>query len=64
MDPVVARGFVDKGFAAGRDLVRWCADNAEPPARDCRNGQRVRTPVRPLAVAGVGPFAGSLKAAP
>lgn len=64
MDPIVARGYVERGFATKRELISWCAENAELPAKDYWNDQWVQTLVKPLAVAGVEPFAGNLKAGP
>lgn len=64
MDPIVARGFVEKGFDTKEKLIKWCADNAELPARDYWNEQWVQTRIKPLAVAGVEPYATINKAAP
>jgi hypothetical protein len=64
MDPIVARGFVEKGFDTKDKLIKWCAENATLPARDYWNDQWVQTLVKPLAVAGVEPYASNLKAAP
>jgi hypothetical protein len=64
MDPIVARGFVELGFDSKQKLIDWCADNAELPAREFWDEQWVQTLVRPLAVAGVEPYASHLKAAP
>lgn len=64
MDPIAARGFVEKGFTTKEKLIRWCAENAVLPARDYWNDQWVQTLVKPLAVAGVEPYAGNLEAAP
>ncbi len=64
MDPIVARGFVEKGFDTKEKLIAWCADNAVLPASEYWNDQWVQTLVRPLAVAGVEPYASNLRAAP
>lgn len=64
MDPIVARGLVEKGFDTVEKFIAWCADNARLPARDYWNEQWVQTLVRPHAVAGVEPYASYLKAAP
>lgn len=64
MDPIVARGFVEKGFDTKQKLIDWCADNAELPAREYWNDQWVQTLLLPHAVAGVEPYASNLKAAP
>jgi hypothetical protein len=63
MDPLVARGFHDLGFTK-RSLIEWCAENAQLPARDYWDDQWVTTLNRPLAVAGIEPYASRLKAAP
>jgi hypothetical protein len=63
MDPIVARGFVDLGFTK-RSLIEWCAENAKLSARDYWDDQWVSTLHRPLAVAGIEPYASRLKAAP
>ncbi len=64
MDPIVARGFVEKGFDTKEKLIDWCADNAVLPGRDYWNDQWVQTLIKPLAVAGVEPYATNLKAGP
>lgn len=61
MDPIVARGFVERGFTK-RSLIEWCAENAKLPARDYWDDQWTKTLVHPLAVAGVEPYASRLKA--
>ena len=64
MDPIVARGYVEKGFDTKEKLIAWCAENARLPARDYWNEQWVQTRIKPLAVAGVEPYATNLKAGP
>ncbi len=64
MDPIVARGFVEKGFDSKQKLIDWCAENAVLPGRDYWNDQWVQTLIKPLAVAGVEPYATNLKAGP
>ena len=64
MDPIVARGFVEKGFDTKQKLIDWCADNAVLPAREYWNDQWVQSLILPHAVAGVEPYASNLKAAP
>jgi hypothetical protein len=59
----VARSFVDLGFTK-RSLIEWCAANAKLPARDYWDDQWTTTLIKPLAVAGVEPYASRLKAAP
>ncbi|MFO1400048.1 MAG: UGSC family (seleno)protein [Steroidobacteraceae bacterium] len=63
MDPLVARGFQALGIDK-RALIEWCAENAKLPARDYWDDQWVTTFNRPLAVAGVEPYAGRGRAAP
>ncbi len=63
LDPIVARGFVEKGFDSKEKLIEWCAEIARLPAGEYWNEQWVQTRIRPLAVAGVEPFATNLKAA-
>jgi hypothetical protein len=63
MDPLVARSFVDLGYTK-RSLIEWCAANAKLPARDYWDDQWTTTLIKPLAVAGVEPYATRLKAAP
>ncbi len=64
LDPICARGFAELGFDDKDKLIAWCADNARLPAREYWDNQWVQTLARPLAVAGVEPFAARLKAAP
>jgi hypothetical protein len=64
LDPIAARGFVELGFTSKRKLINWCAENARLPAREYWDNQWIQTLVRPLAVAGVEPYATRLKAAP
>jgi len=62
MDPLVARGFAALGMDK-RSLIDWCAENAKLAARDYWDDQWVTTLHRPLAVAGVEPYASRLTAA-
>jgi hypothetical protein len=64
MDPIAARGFVDRGFDSKEKLAAWCAGHARITARDYWDSQWIRTLVHPHAIAGVEPFATRLKAAP
>ena len=64
MDPIVARGFVEKGFDSKQKLIDWCAENATLQAHEYWNDQWVQTLIRPRAVAGIEPYASNLKAAP
>jgi hypothetical protein len=64
MDPIVARLFAERGFKTKQTLIDWMAANARLPAREYWDDQWVQTLLRPLAVAGVEPYASRLKAAP
>jgi hypothetical protein len=64
MDPIVARLFVERGMDSKDKLIDWCAANALLPAREYWDDQWVQTLLRPLAVAGVEPYASRLKAEP
>jgi hypothetical protein len=64
MDPIAARGFVELGFDTREKLVRWFSDNGHLTAREYWDNQWVQTLLRPLAVAGVEPYATKLKAKP
>ncbi len=63
MDPLVARAFVDLGYTK-RSLIEWCAEHAQLPARDYWDNQWTQTLIKPLAVAGIEPYATRAKAAP
>lgn len=64
MDPITARGFVDKGFDSREKLVDWFSANCTLRAREYWDNQWVQTLIHPLAVAGVEPHASKLKAPP
>jgi len=64
MDPIVARLFVERGITTKQRLIDWCAANSRLPAREYWDDQWVQTLLRPLAVAGVEPYASRLSAAP
>ena len=64
MDPIVARLFVERGMDTKPKLIDWLAENARLPAREYWDDQWVQTLLRPLAVAGVEPYASRLKASP
>jgi hypothetical protein len=64
MDPITARGFVDLGFDTREKLARWFSENARLTAREYWDNQWVQTLLRPLAVAGVEPYASKYKAEP
>ncbi|MFZ1990081.1 MAG: UGSC family (seleno)protein [Alphaproteobacteria bacterium] len=62
MDPLVARDFVALGFSK-ESLIQWFADNVKIRAADYWDDQHAHL-LRPLAVAGVEPYASRLKAGP
>ena len=64
LDPLVARGFVDRGFDTKQKLLDWCVEHARLPAREYWDNQWIQTLHRPRALAGVEPYASMLKAAP
>ncbi|HUZ74244.1 MAG TPA: UGSC family (seleno)protein [Stellaceae bacterium] len=64
IDPIVARGLIERGIATRQQLVEWCAANARLPAREYWDDQWIQTLLRPLGVAGVEPYATRLKAKP
>ena len=64
MDPLAARGFVERGFESREKLARWLSENGQLPAREYWDNEWVQTLLRPLAVAGVEPHATKWKAKP
>ncbi|MBX3604063.1 MAG: hypothetical protein KF788_02260 [Piscinibacter sp.] len=64
LDPIAARGFVERGFVRKQQLLDWLGENCRVPAREFWDDQWVQTLIKPHAVAGVEPWAGMLKAAP
>jgi hypothetical protein len=64
MDPLCARGFVERGFDTREKLARWFSENGRMSAREYWDNEWVQTLLRPLAVAGVEPYATKLKAPP
>ncbi len=64
MDPICARGFVDLGFDKREKLQRWFSENGRLSAREYWDNQWVQTLLRPLAAAGVEPYATKWKAKP
>jgi hypothetical protein len=64
MDPLCARGFVELGFDTRAKLARWLSENGLLSAREYWDNQWVQTLLRPLAVAGVEPYASKWKAQP
>ena len=43
LDPIVARGFVDRGFDTKEKLIDWCAENALLTAREYWDNQWIQT---------------------
>jgi len=64
IDPIAARLFHKMGFDTKEKLIRWLHDNAQLPAREFWDNQWIQTLVKPLAEAGVEPWASKLKADP
>jgi hypothetical protein len=64
IDPLCARGFVERGFDTREKLARWFSENGRMSAREYWDNEWVQTLLRPLAVAGVEPYATKLKAPP
>ena len=64
LDPVAARGFVERGFNSKQQLIDWFAENGRLSAGEYWDNQSVQTIYRPYAVAGVEPYAGHLRADP
>ena len=64
MDPLCARGFVERGFDTREKLARWFSENGRMSAREYWDNEWVQTLLRPLAVAGVEPYAAKWQAKP
>lgn len=64
LDPSVARGFVERGFAKKQQLIDWLAENARVTAREYWDDPWTQTLIKPHAIAGVEPWASLLQAAP
>jgi hypothetical protein len=64
VDPLVARGFVERGLDTKQKLIDWCAENARVPARVYWDNLWMQTLARPWAVAGIEPYASRLRAEP
>jgi hypothetical protein len=62
LDPLAARGFVERGFDTKKKLIEWCAENARLTAREYWDNPWTQTLIRPLALTGVEPYATHLKA--
>jgi len=64
LDPLAARGFVERGFDTKKKLIDWCAEHACLTAREYWDNPWTQTLIRPLALNGVEPYATHLKAGP
>ena len=64
LDPLVARGFVERGFDTKQKLIDWCAENSLLPAGEYWDNLWIQTLIRPRALAGVEPHASHLAADP
>jgi hypothetical protein len=64
LDPLVAKAFVQRGFHSKNKLIEHLAARTLIPAEDYWDNLWSQTLVRPLAVAGVQPYASRLEAAP
>jgi hypothetical protein len=64
LDPLVARGFVERGFDTKQKLVDWFAENCRLPAREYWDSIWMQTLAKPWGIAGIEPFASRLKAEP
>jgi len=64
MDPLCARAFVERGFDTREKLAAWFSENGRMSAREYWDNEWVQTLLRPLAVAGVEPYAAKWKAKP
>ncbi|HEY7381634.1 MAG TPA: UGSC family (seleno)protein [Gaiella sp.] len=64
LDPLSARAFVERGFDEKQKLAAWLAEHSLLPAREYWDNMWMQSILRPLAVAGVEPWASHLRAAP
>ncbi len=64
LDPLVARGLVERGFDTKQKLIEWCAKNSLLPAGEYWDSIWMQTLLRPLGLSGVEPYASHLKAKP
>jgi hypothetical protein len=64
MDPLVARGFVERGFDTKQKLIDWFATNCRLPAKEYWDSIWMQTLAKPWGISGIEPFASRLKAAP
>jgi hypothetical protein len=64
LDPLVAQGFVERGFDTKQKLVDWFAENGRLPAKEYWDNLWMQTIAKPWGIAGIEPFASRLKAEP
>jgi hypothetical protein len=64
LDPLVAQGFVERGFDTKQKLVDWFSANCRLPAKEYWDSIWMQTLAKPWGIAGMEPFASRLKAAP
>jgi hypothetical protein len=64
LDPLVARGFVARGFDTKQKLIDWFAENCRLPAREYWDSIWMQTLAKPWGIAGIEPFASRLQAPP
>ncbi len=64
LDPLAARGFVERGFTEKQKLVDWFAENSLIPAELYWDNLWMQTLARPWGLSGIEPYASHLKAAP
>jgi hypothetical protein len=57
MDPLVAKGLKDQGFQTKQDVARWLSENTKVPASQYWGADVIYAFNRPLARAGVEPYA-------
>jgi hypothetical protein len=64
LDPLVAQGFVERGFDTKQKLVDWFSANCRLPAKEYWDSIWMQTLAKPWGIAGMEPFASRLKPAP
>jgi hypothetical protein len=64
LDPIVARSFVELGYASKEELIQWLHDNVRIPARLYWDQYTTKNFVREDAELGIEPFASYRRAAP
>jgi hypothetical protein len=57
MDPLVAKGLKEQGFQTKQDVARWLSENTKIPAGQYWAADVIYAFVRPVARAGIEPFA-------